>query len=38
MSELEKYIVATVLLFVFFGILFFLSALIPMLIERALPL
>lgn len=38
MTELTKYLIATVFLFFFLGTLAILSELIPMLIDRALPL
>lgn len=38
MSELQKYLLATVLLFVWIGAIALLAQLIPMWIDRALPL
>ena len=38
MSELQKYLLATVFLFFFFGLLAFLSQWIPLLIEKRLGL
>jgi len=38
MNDLGKYLIASVFLFVFLGAIAFLSQLIPMWIDRALPL